>query len=77
MNCPLCHNERKCLLFQMRTGYDGLGGRTKFFQPVSFSVIWKMTAFAVCICSELIINLNNDSVAFILPGRYNTIKMKR
>lgn len=24
------------ILFQMRSGYDGLGGRTKFIQPVSF-----------------------------------------
>lgn len=28
---------RRCFLFQVRTGYDGLGGRTKYFQPVSFS----------------------------------------
>lgn len=26
----------KLLSFQVRTGYDGLGGRTKFIQPVSF-----------------------------------------
>ena len=25
-------------LFQVKTGYDGLGGRTKFFQPVSFFI---------------------------------------
>lgn len=31
-------NVWTCFSFQVRTGYDGLGGRTKFFQPVSF--IW-------------------------------------
>ena len=41
LKCLICayarFNERKCFLFQMRSGYDGLGGRTKFIQPVSFS----------------------------------------
>lgn len=29
-------NKKNVFVFQVRTGYDGLGGRTKFIQPVSF-----------------------------------------
>lgn len=35
----LCFDRQMFFSFQVRTGYDGLGGRTKFIQPVSFRIV--------------------------------------
>lgn len=42
-------DERRYFSFQVRTGYDGLGGRTKFFQPVSFFLSCRIFLLNQCL----------------------------
>lgn len=43
------------VFMQVRTGYDGLGGRTKFIQPVSFSRTTDFVCSELFVCNDLYI----------------------
>lgn len=54
-------------VLQLRTGYDGLGGRTKFIQPVSF-----FFSFYVECVKWVFLHLNYLNINVIIDGRLSS-----